>query len=259
MKNFVILLLLLPTLAFGQLKAPQPKKSLDSTEREEKLKTAADFVTEQSRLSAVNNIMSLNTSSQMMFYDANDMNVKGSRFFHENFVEGELWFTDGMHVSKEYLYRFDEVDNTVVLRDKNNNDVVLANQTISGCRMNINGKYVLYFRGETPNSNDKKKIYQLIYSSDNYRLIKLPVKKLMNQQKTFHDDKMAFEYKTAHRFYIKKKSGDYVEISLKKKDIMEALPEQQTTLNQLFEKPAYKGRLNEGSISALLTELEPKN
>jgi hypothetical protein len=245
MKKIFGLLLLLPTLLLAQ----KPKK--DSS------LIANDVFREQSRVNAVNNIMSQNTSSQMLYYKPNEVDIKGSPFFYDEFVKGEIWFKDGTHVDKD-LFKFDELKNAVVVKGTDGVEYVLESKTVLGCRMIINDKPVLYFRGEVPNVKDDRKIFQLVYNSDKYRVIKLPVKRLIPREKTFHNDLQGEEFRSEHRFFVQTDGGAFQEFGLKKKEILRVFADRQATLSALFDKPMYKEKLTEQSLSSLITDLEAK-
>ena len=234
MKNLTFLLCLLHTLIFAQTTPSQ-----------------------QNRINSMNAIAQLNTSSQMLYYPPGDVNIKGSRFFYDEFVAGDVWFTDGQHIVSLFLYKFDEVENSVVVKDKKTEkEALLQSLTILSARLIIKGKSVIYLSDETPNMLNKKKLFQLIYNSENYRVIVLPSKKLITSQKIFHDDILSYEYSSSPRYYFKKKSNDYKEINLRKKDLLKVLPERSAILKVLFEKPAYKDGLTAGLLAALLNEME---
>ena len=140
--------------------------------------------TQQNRINAMNSVMDGNTSSQMLYYPPNDLNIKGSRYLYDKFVAGEVWFNDGQHIDSLFLYKFDEVENSVIIKDKEGKEVLLLAATIVTVKLNINDKSVFYLNMETPATLNKKKLYQLIYKSENYFVVMLPIKKLITSQKT---------------------------------------------------------------------------
>ena len=213
---------------------------------------------QQNRINAMNSIMDGNTSSQMLYYPPNDLNIKGSRYLYDKFVPGEVWFTDGQHTDSQFLYKFDEVESSVIIQDKEGKESLLLPETIATVKLDINGKSVYYLNMETPATLNKKKLYQLIYKSDNYCVVMLPIKKFITSQKIFHDDVQSYEYTTSHRYFLKKKDDDFTEIGLRKKDLIKALPEKAATLAVLFEKPNYKERMTAGLLAELLNEVEKK-
>ena len=213
---------------------------------------------QQNRINAMNSIMSNNTSSQMLYYPPNDLSIKGSRYLYDKFVAGEVWFNDGQHIDSLFLYKFDEVEGSVIIQDKEGKEVLLLPATIVSVKLVINDKSVFYLNMETPSTLNKKKLYQLIYKSDNYFVVMLPIKKLITSQKIFHDDEQSYEYTISHRYFLKKKDDDFTEIGLRQKDLMKALPEKSATLAVLFKKPNYKERMTAGLLAELLNEVEKK-
>ncbi len=213
---------------------------------------------EQSRVNNMNELMKQNTSSLVLYYKGSEIDVDGSKYFHNDYVTGELWFMNGDYISTGYLFKFDESENSVQIKDKNGNEILADGNKISGCRININDKAVLYFRTEVPQELNKTRLFQLLYNSDVFRVIKLPSKQLITKNKIFHDDALQYEYVNYHRYFIQKKGGEYEEFKLKKKSLIELFPEKKTLINKLLNTPQYKERFTEVSFVALLTELEKK-
>ena len=238
MKKAIFILFGLPIILFGQ-------KNTTST-----------VLQEQSRVNAMNDLMKNNTSSLMLYYKPSEVDIKGSKYFHNEYVAGELWFNNGQYVSTEYVYKFDEVANSVQVKDKKGEETLVDVNVISGCKLSIEGKNVYYIKAQTPGNPNKRQIFQLIYNSDNYKVIKLPSKTLINKTKMFHDDALKYEYMSQHTYYMKKGDNKFEEIKLKKKDLIAFLPEKKALLMRLFDTPAYKEKLNEASFATLLAELE---
>ena len=238
MKKAVLVFFGVPIILFGQ-KTP--------------ISTVAQ---ELSRVNAMNELMKNNTSSLMLYYKPSEVDIKGSKYFHNAYVEGELWFTNGQYASTEYVYKFDESANSVQVKDKKGEEILVDVHVISGCKLSIEGKNVYYFKSETPDNPNKRQLFQLIYNSENYKVIKLPSKTLINKTKIFHDDAIQYEYISQHTYYLKKGNRNYEEFKLRKKDLLEFFPEKKALLNRLFETPPYKEKLNEASLSALLLALE---
>lgn len=211
---------------------------------------------EQSRVNAMNEVLKQNTSSQMLYYKPSEVDVEGSKYFHDDYVEGELWFTNGQHTSTEYVYKFDESANSVQVKDKKGEEILVDVHVISGCRLTIGGKSVIYFKAPVPGDANNRQLFQLIYNSDNCKVIKLPSKKLITKTKMFHDDAAQQEYFAQHTYFIKKGDKKYEEIKLKKKALLEAFPEKKALLTRLFETPQYKDRLTEASLATILMELD---
>jgi hypothetical protein len=240
MKKAILIFTISPILLFGQTSQP----------------ATATVLQQQSRVNAMNNLLSNNTSSLMLYYKPSEVDIKGSKYFHNDYVTGELWFTNGEYASTEYVYKFDEAANSVQVKDKKGEEILVDVNVISGCKLSIEGKNVYYFRAQTPGNPNKRQLFQLIYNSENYKVIKLPSKSLINKTKIFHDDAIQYEYLSQHTYYLKKGDKKFEEIKLKKKDLLEFFPEKKALLNRLFDTPPYKEKLNEASFAALLLELE---
>ena len=211
---------------------------------------------EQSRVNAMNEVLKQNTSSQMLYYKPSEVDIKGSKYYLDAYSTGELWFMNGDYISTGYLFKFDEVANSVQIKDKNGEEILADASKINGCRLNIEGKAVLYFKSPVPGDPNNRQLFQLIYNSDNCKVIKLPSKKLITRTKMFHDDAAQQEYFAQHTYFIKKGDKKYEEIKLKKKALLEVFPEKKAILNQLFDTPQYKDRLTEASLANILMELD---
>lgn len=211
---------------------------------------------EQSRVNNMNELMRSNTSSLMLYYEPSELDIKGSRFYHKDYTDGELWFVNGEYIGKEYQYRFDEQQKTVQVKDKNGEETLVDPTKINGCRLKIDGKSVLYFRASLPVDINKKHLFQLLYNSDKYNVIKLPSKKLIPKTKMFHNDEQQYEYINEHRYFIKKGDGEFQEFKLKKKEIIKVFPEKKRILEKLFETKPYDERLSESLLAQLLVQLE---
>ena len=211
---------------------------------------------EQSRVNAMNEILKQNTSSQMLYYKPSEVDIKGSKYYLDAYCTGEVWFLNGEHISTGYQFKFDEVANSVQIKDKNGEEMLADAEKINGCRLNIEDKTVLYFKTQVPGEPNKRQLFQLLFNGETYKAIKLPSKKLITKNKIFHDDPVEYEYINQHQYFVKKGDGRYVEIKLKKKALLEAFPEKKAILTRLFETTQYKDRLNEAALANILMELE---
>ena len=211
---------------------------------------------EQSRVNAMNNVMQNNNSSQMLYYGGSELDVKGSKYFYYTYVQGEILLTNGQVIKEGYLFKFDEEENSVQVKDKTGQETLVNAATIASCQLTIEGKSVFYLRATVPTDLNKIRTFQLLFGSNAYRAIKLPSKKLIPKTKIFHDDPQQYEYISEHRYFLKKGEGKFEEIKLKKNDLLKAFPEKKATLTKLFNTPQYKERLTEALLAKLLGELE---
>ena len=237
MKKAILFLLLLPTIFFGQ---------------------TSTILQEQARVNTMNQLMQNNTSSLMLYYKPSEADINGSRYFYKDYATGELWFMNGDSVSKGYLFKFDESENSVQFKDKDGQEILADVTKLMGCRLDIDGKIVLYLKMEVPNEPNVRRMFQLLYSSDGHQVIKLPSKKLITKTKIFHDDPVAYEYIVQHRYFLKKGNGKFEEMKLKKKGLLAAFPEKKARIARLLEAPQYKDGLDEAGLAAILTELDKK-
>ena len=215
-------------------------------------------VVQQARVNTMNQLMQNNTSSLMLYYQPSEADINGSKYFHNDYGTGELWYLNGDSVSTGYLFKFDESENSVQFKDKEGQEILADVTKILGCKLNIDRKTVLYFKLEVPDAPNVRRMFQLVYNSSNYQVIKLPSKKLITKTKIFHDDLLQYEYIAQHRYFLKKGNGQFEEIKLKKKGLLAAFPDKKVVLTRLLETPPYKDGLNEAKLAAILTELDKK-
>lgn len=235
MKKYLFLFAILPVFSYGQ---------------------TSTIPLEQSRINAMNELMKSNTSSLMLYYKGSEVDIKGSKYFFDEYVDGELWFINGEYISKEYVYKFDESENSVQIKDKKGQEILIDKEKINGCRLKIGDKSVVYFRSALPNELNNKQLFQLFFNGNMYQVIKLPAKRLVPKTKIFHNDELQYEYLNEHRYFMKKGDKNLTEIKLKKKDLLKAFPEKKATLNRLFDTPQYKDRLTEKAFAEILVELD---
>lgn len=237
MKKAILFLLFLPKILFGQ---------------------TSTVTQEQSRVNNMNQLMQDNRSSLMLYYKPSEADINGSKYFYNDYASGSLWFMNGDSVSKGYLFKFDESENSVQFKDKDGQEILADVTKISGCKLNIDGKIVLYLKMEVPNEPNVRRMFQLLYNGDAYQVIKLPSKKLITKTKIFHDDPVAYEYIVQHRYFLKKENGKFEEMKLKKKGLLAAFPEKKARITRLLEAPQYKDGLDEAGLAAILAELDKK-
>lgn len=237
MKKAIVFLLFMPKILFGQ---------------------TSTVTQEQSRVNNMNQLMQDNRSGLMLYYKPSETDINGSKYFYNDYASGSLWFMNGDSVSKGYLFKFDESENSVQFKDKDGQEILADVTKISGCKLNIDGKIVLYLKMEVPDELNVRRMFQLLYNGDAYQVIKLPSKKLITKTKIFHDDPVAYEYIVQHRYFLKKENGKFEEMKLKKKGLLAAFPEKKARITRLLEAPQYKDGLNEAGLAAILADLDKK-
>ena len=200
MKKAIFFLLFMPNLLFGQTSTVEQ---------------------EQSRVNNMNALMQQTQSSLMLYYKPSEIDIKGSKYFYKDYATGALWFMNGDSVSKGYLFKFDESENSVQLKDKDGQEILVDVTKIVGCKLYIEGKTVLYVKMEVPSELNMRRMFQIIYNTDTYQVIKLPAKSLVTKTKLFHDDPNQSEYIVQHRYFLKKGNGQFEEMKLKKKGLLQ--------------------------------------
>ena len=85
---------------------------------------------EQSRVNAMNNVMQNNNSSQMLHYGGSELDVKGSKYFYDTYVQGEILLTNGQVIKEGYLFKFDEEENSVQIKDETGQETLVNAATI---------------------------------------------------------------------------------------------------------------------------------
>jgi hypothetical protein len=234
-KNAIFFLFLLPQILLGQTTSVEQQ---------------------QSRVNNMNKLMEGNTSSLMLYYKPNEVGINGSKFFNEEYAPGVLWFLNGDSASTGYVFKFDETENSVQFKGRDGQEILADPNKITGCKLNIDGKSVIYFKTEVPDNLSVRRMFQLIYSSETYQVIKLPAKKLITKPKIFHDDPERIEYVEQHRYFLKKGNGEFKEFKLKKKELLAAFPAKKALITRLLETPQYKRGLTEGGLAEILMELD---
>ena len=73
-----------------------------------------------------------------------------------------------MHPFLLSLFKFDESENSVQVKDKSGEEILVDAVIINGCKLTIEGKAVYYFRTEVPGELNRKRLFQLLYNSDKY-------------------------------------------------------------------------------------------
>jgi hypothetical protein len=215
----------------------------------------------QNQMQAANSFFSSTRSSYIPLYKVSESEVEGSKYFSDDYLTGELWATDGRHFTDEYVYKFDELENTVQIKDKNGREIQLLRVDIKACMMRQGTRTALFFQAEVPDEDGMTRLFQLIYQSNNYLLLKLPKKRLRTrpQKGMLNDNDFKDTYVSEPIYYLQEGKNDFVKIKLKKADILKALPQKQATVQALFEQSTFKGKIDEAKLTALLMELEQKD
>ena len=107
-------------------------------------------------------------------------NVRGNRYFNEDYSDGEVITRDGRRYTTDLKYKFDEYKNAVqikVISDKK--ELMLFNNNIDTFRLFMDNRVVTYIKAIVPEENDLHKLYQVIHWGTQVKLIKMPRKKIV--------------------------------------------------------------------------------
>ena len=182
--------------------------------------------------------------------------IKGSKFFHEEYTEGELWMSKNRHFAKEYTYKFNEAENTVQIREKNGKEISLLSHEIEVAKLFINGSTVTYFRAVVPNIGGEHRLFQVLFVGKKYTLLKLPAKKLVKTEKTggYNTGEIYHEYIATHRYFLQSGEKPFEEIKMTKRNLLKAMPQKKAILEAFFEE--HEGDIHDYEIAELLQSTE---
>lgn len=188
-----------------------------------------------------------------------DKNIRGTRFSTEDYCAGELVMKNGTRYTTELTYKFDEFFNAIQVKFSNGKEVALFYNNIDSFRLFIGKNVVNYIKADVPNESETNKFYQVLYSSNNYQLIKLPKKVVVNvdNRDAFGEGEHFKKFDNKDVYYLKKGgSKPFEKIKISKKSLMELLPTKKETLTKLFDTPPYKGLLDDAKLMALFKEID---
>ena len=182
--------------------------------------------------------------------------IKGSRFFYNEYTEGEVWLTKERHYGKEYKYKFDEADNTIQILTKEGKEILLLNYEIDVAKLYIKGSTITYFRAEVPNSEGIHRLFQVLFVGKKYTFIKLPSKKLVKTDNRggYNTGEIYQEYIPIHRYFVQVNNKPFQELKMTKKSLLKAMPQKKAALEELFED--HEGDIMDYEIAKLLEETE---
>lgn len=196
-------------------------------------------------------------------FDLRYEGIKGSRFFNEEYSTGEIWMTNNRHYTTEMEYKFDEHENGVQVKFKSTGkEITLFNNEVEIFKLRMNGKEVTYFKAEVPGEGDANKLFQVIFLSEKYKLIKLPSKKLVRHDEkgnSYVDTRKYDEFEDNHRYFIKTNDKDFKELKFKKSAFTKTIVEKKQQLEKIFNQKEYKGDLTDVMIAEVLQILSKEN
>ncbi len=186
-------------------------------------------------------------------------NVKGNRYFHEDYNDGEVITRDKHHYTTDLKYKFDEYKNAVqikVLSDKK--ELMLFNNSIDTFRLFMDNRIVTYIKAIVPEENDLHKLYQVIHWGSNVKLIKMPRKRIVKvtNSDVFSSGETYDQFENQDWYYLKMNDRPFLKIKTSKKALFEAMPEKKRLLTKLFDTPQYKGELTDIKLEKLIQEID---
>ncbi len=186
-------------------------------------------------------------------------NVRGNRYFHEDYNEGEVITRDNHRYTTEMKYKFDEYKNAIQIKAVNNNkELMLFNNNIDTFRLFVSNRIITYIKAEVPEENDLHKLYQVIHWGTNVKLIKMPRKKIVKvtNSDVFSSGETYDQFENQDWYYLKTNDKAFQKIKISKKGLFEAMPEKKRLLTKLFDIPQYKGELTDVKLEKLIQEIE---
>jgi hypothetical protein len=191
--------------------------------------------------------------------DNPDRDIRGSRYSTEEYTAGELVMKNGKRFSKELKFKFDEYFNGIQVKFENGKETVLFYNNVDSFRLFVGNKVVNYIKADVPTESETNKFYQVIYTSANYQLIKLPKKTVVNvdNRDAFGSGEQFKKFENKDIYFLKKGTDKAFEkIKISKKALIEALPAKKEKINKLFDTSAFKGLLDDTKLTALFTALD---
>ncbi len=191
--------------------------------------------------------------------DPNKSNVKGTRYFQEDYAQGEVITKDKYRYTTEMLYKFDEYKNAVQIKALHNNkELMLFNNTIDTFKLFAGNRVITYIKAEVPDENDPNKLFQAIYLGANTKLIKLPRKKIVKvtNADVFSTGETYDQFESQDWYYLKINDKAFQKIKISKKSLFEILPDKRRLLSKLFDTPQYKGELTDIKLEKLFHNID---
>ena len=217
---------------------------------------------------ASTNMDKLTPSSTLATYDMSEKDIKGSPYFSQEYQEGELWTTKDTHYGSELLYRFDGIENSVQIKYKDSGkEVLLLPSNIKRLDLKINGQVTTFVRVPAVDKANAERLYQVIYLSNNAKVVKLFKKKLLHtttESQGFDPTVNQIEYKDLSTYYINVglRNNDYTQFSPTQKGLIKAFPDKETKIKQVLASGKYKKNLTDvtmGEVLKLLEDMTGKN
>jgi hypothetical protein len=191
-------------------------------------------------------------------FDTRYEGVLGSRFTIEDYNKGEIWLTDGHHYTTELQYRFDELENCVQVKYPEGKELLLFNNYVLKCHIFNKDTTIVYQKAIIDGEKDPHKLYQVLYDSKNYTLLKYPHRKVIriDEKTALTIGRLYDKITLLFHYYVKTDEKNFKEIKLKKKEVLKIFPTKKATLEELFKAPQYNEDFNDKNLIALFQYLE---
>lgn len=195
----------------------------------------------------------------MLTRDNSDKNIRGTRYFVAEYSAGQLITKNGKRYTSELTYKFDEYLNNLQVKFADGKEALLFYHNIDSFSLFVGSDTVNYVKADVPNEREVNKFYQVIYSSANYQLIKLPRKVVTNvdTRNGFGDGEQFKQFDDKGIYFFKKGSAKpYEKVKISKKALLKLLPNKKPLLDALYNTPQYKGILDDVKLKAILKEID---
>ncbi len=219
--------------------------------------TLSQTATQQTPLNNLTPTSTINT------WDVSDDQFIGTRYFNDEYLDGELWTTNKTHYTDQMVYRFDEVENAVQIKYKDSNkEVQLFSHNVVSLELFFKGKKITFLHVPEVNTDEPDRLYQVIYYTEKYKVVKLPMKKVVkfnNEEQAIGGDKRANEYREENRYYLKEGNKGYVEFKLSKKGLIKAFPQHASKVERIIKLPKYDSKISDATVFSILQTIESEN
>lgn len=188
---------------------------------------------------------------QLNTYTSHNSNIKGSPFAFSDWSSGDITTTNHSSIKYDKI-QFDlEKNQILVFKKGSKTPTAIPNNQIISLKAN-DSKKIRYFASIKPtelNGITKGKLYELLSNANDY-LIKETSKYISKSNDPSEEGAKKMIYKKKTVYYIKNKSGKYVETKLNKKHIMKLLKDKEDDVKAYISKN--KLSFNENDVPKIL-------
>jgi hypothetical protein len=211
--------------------------------------------------SFVNRIQAMQKFSEIPTFNLGEVSVEGSKFFYEEYCDGELLMTKDrlFKMGSGYKYRVDESLNQINSLTPKGQELALLNEEVVYLKLLVKGKEAYFINATTPEDDKKERILQILYVGKTYQLLKLAKKQVTRLTRTqgLSDKTLVDKYSSNPHYFLKVKEGYYTEIKLKKKDLIESIPSKKNQLTRMFDtNEKYDGKMTEPMLVEIIQSID---